>query len=43
MNDSLVHKIRVAGKEDESWQERGREMVRLRDSGKRIPDECVRC
>jgi len=28
MNDSFLDKIRVAGKEDEMWQDRGRELVR---------------
>jgi len=39
MNDSFLDKIRVAGKEDERWQERGGELVILRDSGKKMPDE----
>jgi len=39
MNDSFLDKIRVAGKEDEKWQGRARELVRLRESGKKIPDE----
>jgi len=39
MNDSFLDKIRVAGKEDEKWQDRGRELVRLRESGKKMPDE----
>jgi len=34
MNHSFLDKIRVAGKEDEKWQERGGELVRLRASGK---------
>jgi len=33
--------IRVAGKEDEKWQDRGRELVRLRESGKKMPDEWI--
>jgi len=41
MNDSFLDKIRVAGKEDEKWQGRGRELVRLRESGKKMPDEWV--
>ena len=41
MNDSFVDKIRVAGKGDEKWQDRGRELVRLRESGKRMPDEWI--
>jgi len=41
MNDSFVDKIRVAGKEDERWQERGRELVRLREVGKKMPDEWI--
>jgi len=39
MNDSFLNKITVAGKEDEKWQERGRELVRLKESGKKMPDE----
>jgi len=38
MNDSFLDKIRVAGKEDERWQERGRELVRLREIGIRMLD-----
>jgi len=41
MNDSFLDKIRVAGKEDEKWQGRGRELVRLRESGKKMPDEWI--
>jgi len=32
MNDLFLEKIRVAGKEDEKWQEGGCELVRLRES-----------
>ena len=31
----------MAGKEDEKWQDRGRELVRLRESGKKMPDEWI--
>jgi len=41
MNDSFLDKIRVPGKEAEKWQDRGRELVRLRESGKRMPDEWI--
>jgi len=41
MNDSFLDKIRVAGKEDEKWQDRGRELVRLRESAKKMPDEWI--
>jgi len=39
MNDAFLDKIRVCGKEDEKWQEPGRELVRLRESGTKMPDE----
>jgi len=39
MNDSFLEKIGMAGKAEEKWQERGRELVRLRDSGKEMPNE----
>jgi len=39
MNNAFLDKIRVAGKEDERWQERGRELVRIRESGKKMRDE----
>ena len=39
INDSFLDKIKVAGKEDEKWQERGRELIRLGESGKKIPDK----
>jgi len=35
MNDYFGDKIRVAGKEDQKWQERGRQLVRIRESGTR--------
>jgi len=41
MNDSFLDKIRVAGKEDEKWQERGRELVGLRKGGKKLPNEWI--
>jgi len=41
MNDSFLDKIRVAGKEDERWQARGRELVWLREVGKKMPDEWI--
>jgi len=39
MNDSFLDKIRMDGKEDRKWQDRGHERVRLRESGKTRPDE----
>jgi len=39
MNDTFLNNIKMAGKEDEKWQDRGSELVRLRESGKRMPDE----
>jgi len=41
MNHSFLDKIRVAGKEDEKWQDRGGELVRLRESGKKKPGEWI--
>jgi len=41
MNDSFLDKIRVAGKEGERWQERGCELVRLREMGKKILKEWI--
>jgi len=41
MNDSFLEKIGVAGKENEKWQARGRELVRLRGGGKKMPDEWI--
>jgi len=41
MNDAFLDKIRTAGKEDEKWQDRGPELDRLRESGKRLPDEWI--
>jgi len=31
----------VAGKEDEKWEDRGGELVRLRESGKKMPDKWI--
>jgi len=41
MNDSFLDKIRVAGKEDEKWQNRGRERITLRQGGKKMADEWI--
>jgi len=41
MNDGFLDKIRMAGKEGEKWQNQGRERVRLREGGKKIPDEWI--
>jgi len=41
MNDTFLNKIKAAGKEDEKWQDRRRELVKLRKSGKKIPDEWI--
>jgi len=39
MNDAFLDKIRVAGNKDEMWQEQGRELVRIRESRKKMRDE----
>jgi len=41
MNDAFLDKIRMAGKEDKRWQNRGRELVMLREGGKKIQDEWI--
>jgi len=41
MHDSFLNKIRVAGKEDERWQERSRERVRIGEGGKNMPDNWI--
>ena len=41
MNDTFLNKIRTAGKGDEKWQERGRELVGMRESGRKMPDEWI--
>jgi len=41
MNDAFQDKNRMAGKEKEKWQNRGRELVNLREGGKKIPDEWI--
>jgi len=41
MNDAFLDKIRMAGKEDERWQDRGRELVMLREGRKKMPDEWI--
>jgi len=41
MNDAFLDKIRMAGKEDERWQNRGRELVMLREGGKDMRDEWI--
>jgi len=39
INDSFRDKIRVAGKEDQKWQERGRQLVRIRENETKMQDE----
>jgi len=41
MNDAFLDKIRMAGKEEERWQNRVRELVMLREGGNKMPDEGV--
>jgi len=41
INDAFLDKIRVAGKEDGKWQDRGRELGRLRESGEKMPDKWI--
>jgi len=41
MNDAFLDKIKMAGKEDERWQDRGRELVRIRESEEKMPDEWI--
>jgi len=41
LNDGFLEKIKVAGNEDERWQERSPELVRIRESGKKMPDEGI--
>jgi len=41
MNDSFLDKIMMAGKEDEKWQDRGHELVRLRERGEKMSDEWI--
>ena len=39
INDTFLDKIRAAGKEDEKWLDRGRELGRLRERKEKMPDE----
>jgi len=41
MKDAFLDKIRMAGKEGDTWQNRGRELVTLREGGTKIPDEWI--
>jgi len=41
MNETFLDKIRAAWKEDEKWQERGRELIELRESGRKMPEEWI--
>ena len=41
INDAFLDKIRMAVKEDERWQNRGRKLVMLREGGKKTPDEWI--
>ena len=41
INDAFLDKIRMARKEEEKWQNRGRDLVMLKAGGKKIPDEWV--
>ena len=39
MNGTFLNQIREAGKEDSKWLERGRELVRQKESGEKMPDD----
>jgi len=39
MNNSILDKIRVVGKENGKWQKQGRELVRMRESSKKMLNE----
>jgi len=41
MNDAFLDKNKMAGNEEEKWQDGGRELVTFREGGKRIPDEWI--
>jgi len=41
MNDAFLNKVRVAGKKDKRWQNRGCELVMLREGGKKMQDEWI--
>ena len=41
MNDAFLDMIRITGKEREKWQYRGRELVMLRECGKKIADQWI--
>ena len=41
INNAFLDKMRTAGKEDEKWQNRGHELVMLREGGKNMPDEWI--
>jgi len=41
INDSFLKKIKMAGKEYEKWEERGSELVRLRESRKKRRNEWI--
>jgi len=41
MNNTFLHKIRAAGKENVRWQNRGHELVIIREGGKKIPEEGI--
>ena len=41
MNASFLKKIKMGGKEYEKWEERGSELVRLRESGKKRRNEWI--
>jgi len=41
INDAFPDKIRMARKEEEKWQNRGRDLVMLKAGGKKITDEWV--
>jgi len=41
INDTFLDKIRPAGKEDEKWQDRGRELIKLREKGGKMRDKWI--
>ena len=39
MNDTFLNQIREAGKGDDEWMERGRELVKRKERGGKMPDD----
>ena len=39
MNDTFLEEVRMAGKEDDKWSDRAKELVKRKENGEKLPDD----